>query len=109
MFYIDSLNKIYLTRGDDAEIIVKLYDDKGIERQIFDDDEIIITVRKTISSPIGFTKTAEKGGIINIAPTDTEGLEFGDYIYDIQLTTFGGKTYAVIPPSTFEIGPEVSV
>ena len=40
MFYIDSLNKIYLTRGDDAEIIVKLYDDKGIERQIFDDDEI---------------------------------------------------------------------
>lgn len=109
MFYIDSLNKIYLTRSDDAEIIIKLYDDKGTERQIFDDDKIIMTVKKTVSSPIGFTKTAEKNGIINIVPADTVGLEFGDYIYDIQLTTFGGKTYTVIPPSTFEVGPEVSI
>lgn len=109
MFYIDSLNKIYLTRSDDAEIIIKLYDDKGTERQIFDDDKIIMTVKKTVSSPIGFTKTAEKNGIINIVPGDTVGLEFGDYIYDIQLTTFGGKTYTVIPPSIFEIGPEVSI
>jgi hypothetical protein len=46
MFSIDRNNKISMTRGDNAEIEVRVFDKFGKEVLLFDDDEILLTVRK---------------------------------------------------------------
>lgn len=108
MFKINQkTNKITITKGDNASIKVKVYDSNGVEREIFEDDIITLTVKKTADSTTVLTKTADKG-VINLVPTDTKSLACGTYVYDIQLTTFGGNIYTVIPISYFEIGQEVT-
>lgn len=108
MFKINQkTNKISITKGDNASIKVKVYDSNGAEREIFEDDVITLTVKKTADSTTVLTKTADKG-VINLVPTDTKSLASGTYVYDIQLTTFGGNIYTVIPISYFEIGQEVT-
>ena len=108
MFQINKkTNKILLTKGDNASFKVNIIEANGQIRQLFDDDTITLTVRKTADSDIAFTKTAENG-VINIFPTDTKSLTAGTYVYDIQLTTFGGNIYTIIPISYFEIEQEVT-
>lgn len=43
-----------------------------------------------------------------MVPADTKSLTTGNYVYDIQLTTFGGNIYTIVPISNFEIGEEVT-
>lgn len=108
MFQINKkTNKILLTKGDNASFKVNIIEANGQIRQLFDDDTITLTVRKTADSDIAFTKTAVKG-VIDIVPTDTKSLTAGTYVYDIQLTTFGGNIYTIIPISYFEIEQEVT-
>ena len=108
MFRINQkTHKISLTKGDNASFKVNIIEANGQERQLFDDDTITLTVRKTANSDVAFTKTAENG-VINLVPTDTKSLAAGTYVYDIQLTTFGGNIYTIIPISYFEIGQEVT-
>ena len=108
MFRINQkTHKISLTKGDNASFKVNIMEANGQIRQLFDDDVITLTVRKTANSDVAFTKTAENG-VINLVPTDTKSLAVGTYVYDIQLTTFGGNIYTVIPISYFEIQQEVT-
>ena len=108
MFKINQkTNKISLTKGDNASIKVKVYDSNGVEREVFEDDVITLTVKKTADSTAILTKTADKG-VINLVPADTKSLASGTYVYDIQLTTFGGNIYTIVPISYFEIGQEVT-
>ena len=108
MFRINQkTHKISLTKGDNASFKVNIIEANGQIRQLFDDDTITLTVRKTANSDIAFTKTAENG-VINIVPSDTKSLAAGTYVYDIQITTFGGNVYTIIPISYFEIQQEVT-
>ena len=108
MFRIDErTNKIYLTKGDNAQIVVSLFDQDDKEREIFSDDIITLTVKKRGSQAV-ITKTAN-GGVIDFVPEDTKTLATGYYYYDLQLTTFGGKVFTLIPSTIFEIGEEITV
>ena len=62
-------------------------------------------MRKNPNSDIALSKTAVKG-VIDIVPADTKSLTTGNYVYDIQLTTFGGNIYTIVPISNFEIGED---
>lgn len=64
-------------------------------------------MRKNPNSDVALSKTAVKG-VIDIVPADTKSLTTGNYVYDIQLTTFGGNIYTIVPISNFEIGEEVT-
>lgn len=108
MFKInEKTNKMYLTKGDNASFKVRVFDNTGKERETFDDDIITLTVRKTAESAVALAKTANKG-VIELVPDDTNSLSVGTYVYDIQLTTFGGKIYTIIPIANFEIGQEIT-
>lgn len=107
MFNINKkTNKIFITKGDNAQLVVKLVDKEGNERQIFSDDVITISVRKK-GQGVVITKQATNGAI-DFVPNDTKSLSTGQYYYDIQLTTFGGKVYTIVPTSIFEIGGEIT-
>ena len=45
--------------------------------------------------------------LLNIVPTDTNHLGFGDYIYDIQITFEDGSVDTFIAEAGFVITPEV--
>ena len=74
-------------------------------------DFIEFTVRRKIGAAIAIHKKVEQfsgqKAFISISPEDTNGLPFGEYVYDIQLT-FGGLVKTVVKPSKFVIGEEVT-
>lgn len=109
MFYIDkTTHKIIITKGDNAEIIVKVKDINGVERGIYADDVLTLTVRKNADAPIAaITKTAVDG-VFSLVPEDTKSLAVGSYVYDVQLNTFTGKVYTIIPKSSFIIKEEIT-
>ena len=109
MFSIDNTtHKINLTKGDDAEIIVKVFDAEGNDRGVYADDTLKLTIRKSAGSAIVLSKTAIDGMFV-LTPTDTKTLPSGNYVYDVELTSFTGKTYTIIPKSTFVLGDEITV
>lgn len=108
MFSIDTRNRIYLTKGDNAELTIEITDKDNNIRPNWEDDTIVLTVRKGINKgEAAITKTAVNG-VFSFVPEDTNNLETGNYVYDIQLNTFTGKIYTVVLPSDFVIGEEVS-
>ena len=103
MFRING-NEIYLTRGDTAQFSVSITDDKNEEYQLQENDKLIFTVRKKPKNTEILIQ--KRGADIIIAPSDTSGLPFGEYSYDVELTYDGGIVDTIIPPSPFVIGEE---
>lgn len=96
-----------LTKGDSASIRLNVVDSDGKERAYTSTDTIVMTVRKTPSSPVAFTKTAVENQIA-IEPSDTSSLSTGTYLYDIQLTTVDGNVFTIVPQSIFELTEEIT-
>ena len=108
MFNIDKYtHQITLTKGDNAEIEVKIKDINDADRGVFADDEVIMTIRKSANSPVVLTKQAIDG-IITFNPEDTKKLPCGKYVYDVELRAFTGRIYTVIPKSYFLLEEEIT-
>ena len=108
MFKVDlKTNTIYLTKGDNAEIEVKIYDNSGKQRQIYADDRLTLTVKKSGYDAESFSVEGVDG-VFSILPEHTKSLATGYYCYDVQLNTFTGKVYTVIPKSNFIIKEEIT-
>lgn len=108
MFVIDKNNKIVLTKGDNAEIDIRVFNLDGTEYHIQETDEITLTVRKNAASPqVAFTQAAYINTIY-IEPSHTSSLTPGLYVYDIQLTNSDGEISTIIPTSFFEIVEEIT-
>lgn len=109
MFYIDqTTHKIILTKGDNAEIEVQIKDANGVERGVYADDVLTLTVRKSVNAPeASITKTAVDG-VFSFIPEDTKHLTAGSYVYDIQLDAFTGKIYTIIPKSSFVLKEDIT-
>lgn len=87
-------NAIYAIRGDTLIFQIDLTKDDGTKYTPGDKEPII-------------SKTAAKG-VIKILPAETEGLDYGTYVYDIQLTTADGTVDTVVPPHPFVLEEEVT-
>ena len=46
--------------------------------------------------------------MITINPEDTEDLEFGCYVYDVQMTFASGSVKTLVKPAKFFVGGEVT-
>ncbi len=101
---------IYITRGDTAEIDVEISRSDGTAYTLASTDKLTLTVKKSISAEKEvISKTLTGSSRIKIAPTDTSGLAFGEYVYDIQLNTADGGIYTIVEPSKLIIATEVTV
>lgn len=85
--------KIFLTRGDDAELTIVVSDYTQQEG-----DTIRLTVREnsgdTDEPLLEITNTTN---VLTFEHGDTELLEVGEYTADIQIDTVDGKRYTVWP------------
>lgn len=101
-------NTIVLTRGDSAVLKLTVVDGEGQLYKIADNDTVIFTIKKyTTDKDVVLKKTLTDGQII-INPQDTENLEYGQYVYDVELTQGSGFVATVIPPTRFVVAEEVS-
>ena len=98
---------ISMTRGDSESVTVtcSVPFDTG--------DTVYLTVREDVESPIAMQKIVDTFGgdgqaVIGIEPADTEGLDFGDYVYDIQLTRADGTVTTLVKVSKFTLEEEVT-
>ena len=105
MFQIED-NAITITRGDSARIDITVYDAHGEEYELQEGDALVFTVKSSVNDK---EKLIQKSGaVININPQDTQDLDYGKYVYDVQITLANGTVNTIIEPSVFKIASEVS-
>lgn len=111
MFIIHDDNRFEIVRGDSADfhIYLPIKDDEGQiigEYLLEEGDTLLFTVKKnTKTDEVIFQKSGQD---VSINPEDTEGLPYGKYVYDAELTYASGFVDTVILPTEFKITDEVT-
>lgn len=109
MLYVKRDGSIELTRGDTARFSVDINDDEGQVYTMRSDDELVFTVKDDIDDiePV-IQKIVTGDNTIHIKPEDTSELDFGSYIYDVELRMENGDVYTIIEKNTFKLREEVT-
>lgn len=107
MFKVDN-NNISMIRGDSAAFSIGVSDTAGNDVALTDGDVLTFTLRRTPRSPTIVLQKTITDGTLTINPSDTEGLTFGAYIYDIELKRADGYVDTIIPPHEFLLLEEVT-
>lgn len=102
------MNDIKIIRGDTSRFEVEVLDKTGEKYNLQEEDELVFTVKKNTSTDITILKKQILGDTFTLTHDDTKKLDYGKYVYDIQLTQSNGDVTTVIQPSIFEIMPEVN-
>ena len=97
-----------MVRGDSESITVRCPDlpfAKG--------DAVTMTLRESVDSDVALQKVVtdfdEAGcAVIALRPGDTSPMEFGDYVYDIQLTRGDGTVTTLVTVSRLTLEEEVT-
>lgn len=99
---------IYHTRGDTAgfDLNVTMYDNK------IDSYEAVLSVKKNIKDSLYvFQVKADNSGHITIPHSKTQFLQFGEYVYDIEIHVNDGSDegrYITIGPFPYFLTPDVT-
>lgn len=101
-------NRVMLTRGDTARLLVSLQNADGTEYVMQTGDVLKLAIKKRVCDPTAIIEKESTEAAFDFSPSDTKELPFGDYKYDVQLTTEDGDVYTVIPVSTFRIMEEIA-
>ena len=107
MFNVTGTN-VSITRGDSATLHVDLTNADGTAYTPLSGDSVVLTVKEDANETDALlTLTADSDMTFHFLPTDTDGMAYGSYKYDIQLTT-GSNGYTVIPVATFTVMDEIT-
>lgn len=97
---------ISMVRGDSEIITVRC------SKTFSAGDTVTMTARADVESPIVMQKIVtefpEGDAVIGILPSDTEGLDFGDYVYDIQADWADGTVKTLAGPARLRLTEEVT-
>ncbi len=100
---------IYLTRGDTAYINVDIVLEDGSKYQMTAGDMLVLSLKKLINdTEYALQKVLYGESKFTISPDDTKLLDYGKYLFDVQLTTSKGEVFTVIAKSNFYITEEVT-
>lgn len=108
---------IEMTRGDSLIVTVEILDDQGQTYQPVNGDKVRFAM-KSARMGAGNTRFADARPLIKktipidtltleLEPSDTEGLSFGEYVYDIELTHASGAVDTFIADARLRLMPEV--
>lgn len=103
-----SNNNITITRGDSGVIMIHINGPDGTEYKMAEGDKAVLTVKKTTTAAKALITLDITDGMAKFKPSDTAGLDYGNYVYDCQLSTASGDVYTFITPHTFRIAEEVT-
>lgn len=108
---------IEMTRGDSLIVTVEILDEQGQTYQPVNGDKVRFAM-KSARMGAGNTRFADARPLIKktipidtltleLEPSDTEGLSFGEYVYDIELTHASGVVDTFIADARMVLMPEV--
>lgn len=101
---------ISLTRGDSAKIAITLEYKDGTPYNPAEGDTIRFAMKKDYSDllpPLLLVTISPDDLILYLSPSHTKNLAYGQYKYDIQLTTADGDVDTFIDKATFIITEEI--
>lgn len=106
-------NAVQLTRGDTARLTVdiecELADGKKEPYAVQEGDILTLSLKRHSTDFKPCLQKVVKGSAdFHIKPEDTAELDFGSYVYDVEIFTAEGDVYTVIENKTFKIGVEVT-
>lgn len=109
MAYSISGTTITLTRGDTFEAQISITQEDGSPYIPKDGDTVRFAMKSsyTDETPLIVKDIPVSTMILVLEPIDTKALNFGKYVYDIQLTTIDGKIDTFITKATIKITEEV--
>lgn len=99
---------IQLTRGDTGYFDITIKNPNGSKYVREEGDSLVFTVKPSISSTTSVLTKLIPNLTLELDPSDTKGLDFKTYKYDIQLTTKTGEVFTVIGPANFTVLSEVT-
>ncbi len=110
MAYSISGTTITLTRGDTFEAQISITQEDGSPYIPKDGDTVRFAMKSsyTDETPLFVKDIPVSTMILVLEPIDTKALNFGKYVYDIQLTTIDGKVDTFITKATIKITEEVA-
>lgn len=101
-------NRIQLVRGDSFMAKLTLQDKAGGLYVPTAEDEVLFTVKRNATTDQNLIQVQVLDGIVRLAPSDTANLDYGAYVYDVQIILANGEKDTVIPPNVFEVLTEVT-
>lgn len=109
MSYSITGTTITLTRGDTFEALVSATKNDGTPYVPVEGDSIRFAMKEnyTDARPLLVKDIPISTMMLVLEPEDTAGLNFGKYVYDIQLTKANGKVDTFITKATFKLSEEV--
>lgn len=109
MSYSVKGTSITLTRGDTLHVQISIFTSDGEPYEVQDGDKVRFALKQTItdSEPLILKQIPTETLVLTLDPEDTKSLEFGNYIYDIELTKANGDVDTFITLAKFTITGEV--
>ena len=100
---------ITLTRGDTLKAQIKLVDEHGDPYEFSAGDVVRFAMKKNYSDETTLInrEIPTDSLVLILNPMDTKRLDFGDYVYDIQLTKENGEVDTFITKGTLKLTEEV--
>lgn len=110
MSYAVSKTTITLTRGDTFKATVNITDSNGDTYIPQDGDTIRFAMKSkyTDAEPLIVKNIPIDTLLLKIDSADTKELVFGEYVYDIELTTAEGDVDTFITKATLKLTEEVA-
>lgn len=102
-------NTIFLTRGDTFKAHLTINNPDGTEYTPQEGDTIRFALKENIEDQecLILRDIPIDTMLLILNPEDTKGLEFGSYVYDIQLTKANGDVDTFITASKLKLTSEV--
>lgn len=109
MSYSVNGTTITLTRGDTFEALVSATEKDGAQYIPIEGDSIRFAMKEnyTDARPILVKDIPIDTMMLVLEPQDTADLNFGKYVYDIQLTRANGKVDTFITKAILKLSEEV--
>lgn len=110
MLTVSKNGEIELTRGDTATLSVDIVFEKDKQPYVMESgDTLTLSIKKDVKDPKPrLQKTSVGENTIYFEPKDTANLDFGKYIYDVELLTQKGEIYTIIGKTVFTLLEEVT-
>lgn len=105
--YNEKTNDMKLTRGDSAYFDIDLKDENDTEYTMQSGDLLTFTIKNSAYTKVPVVSLTSSTPTFRISPSDTKHLRYGEYAYDIQLST-GNDIFTVVGPAVFEITEEIT-